>query len=125
MLYVCVNQNGTPASWSSSPFDEATCEAPYNTCMDQVYFKKGVIHTLPEKPQPSCVWDLTKEAWVRDDVAAWEEVRMKRDALLASTDWTQLPDAPVDKAAWSEYRQRLRDLPETTDPLNVVWPERP
>jgi hypothetical protein len=125
MLYVCVNRNGTPASWSSSPFDEATCEAPYNTRMDQVYFKNQVLHTLPEKPNFSSVWDLTKEAWVGDDVAAWKEVRMKRDALLASTDWTQLPDAPVDKTAWLDYRKKLRDLPETTDPLAVVWPEKP
>ena len=48
-----------------------------------------------------------------------------RNKKLLDSDWTQLPDAPVDKEAWAEYRQKLRDLPETTDPLNIVWPDRP
>ena len=41
----------------------------------------------------------------------WEQIRLWRNAQLAQTDWTQLPDAPVDKAAWATYRQALRDLP--------------
>ena len=48
-----------------------------------------------------------------------------RNKKLLDSDWTQLPDAPVDKEAWAEYRQKLRDLPKTTDTLNVVWPDRP
>jgi len=48
-----------------------------------------------------------------------------RNKKLLDSDWTQLPDAPVDKEAWAEYRQKLRDLPETTDTLNVAWPDRP
>jgi hypothetical protein len=42
----------------------------------------------------------------------WEFLRLYRDKLLTESDWTQLPDAPVDKAAWATYRQALRDLPE-------------
>ena len=41
----------------------------------------------------------------------WEQIKLWRNAELAATDWTQLPDAPVDKTAWAEYRQALRDLP--------------
>jgi hypothetical protein len=41
----------------------------------------------------------------------WEQIKLWRNAQLARTDWTQLPDAPVDKAAWATYRQALRDLP--------------
>ena len=41
----------------------------------------------------------------------WEQIKLWRNAQLAQTDWTQLPDAPVDKAAWATYRQALRDLP--------------
>lgn len=41
----------------------------------------------------------------------WEQIKLWRDAQLAASDWTQLPDAPVDKAAWATYRQALRDLP--------------
>ena len=41
----------------------------------------------------------------------WEQIKLWRNNELAKTDWTQLPDAPVDKAAWATYRQALRDLP--------------
>lgn len=62
----------------------------------------------------------------REAEEAWALFRGLRDSLLASCDWTQVPDAPVDQAAWATYRQQLRDLPaSTTDPSNVVWPERP
>jgi hypothetical protein len=58
--------------------------------------------------------------------AAWKALRSRRDGLLANTDWTQLPDAPTNAAAWQVYRQALRDLPtKTTDPFNVQWPEPP
>jgi len=53
-------------------------------------------------------------------------MRNRRNALLQGCDWTQVPDAPVDAAAWAVYRQQLRDLPaNTTDPRNVEWPEPP
>ena len=42
----------------------------------------------------------------------WEQIRFWRDLELKKTDWTQLPDAPVNKVAWATYRQALRDLPE-------------
>jgi hypothetical protein len=57
---------------------------------------------------------------------AWFNFRGNRNYLLSECDWTQVPDAPVDAAAWATYRQQLRDLPaNTTDPRNVVWPEPP
>ncbi|NLG85591.1 MAG: phage tail protein [Firmicutes bacterium] len=59
----------------------------------------------------------------------WEDVRARRDALLRESDWTQLPDAPMDaslRAAWAQYRQALRDLPQVfLDPADVVWPAPP
>lgn len=58
--------------------------------------------------------------------AAWNALRSERDALLAASDWTQLPDAPVDSEAWAVYRQALRDLPEnTTNPEEPTWPSLP
>lgn len=38
------------------------------------------------------------------------DVRNQRNGLLASSDWTQVDDSPVDKAAWAAYRQDLRDI---------------
>ena len=43
--------------------------------------------------------------------AKWEQIKLWRNAKLAQSDWTQLPDAPVDREAWAIYRQALRDLP--------------
>jgi hypothetical protein len=64
-----------------------------------------------------------------DEAAAteiqWERVRSDRNSRLAACDWTQLPDAPVDAAAWVTYRQQLRDITEQSDPLGVVWPTAP
>lgn len=54
------------------------------------------------------------------------EMRQKRDGLLAASDWTQMPDAPVDQAAWAKYRQALRDVPQQPGfPGSVVWPAEP
>lgn len=56
----------------------------------------------------------------------WRELRIRRSQLLAQCDWTQVPDAPVDQAAWAAYRQALRDLPgNTVDPANPDWPTPP
>lgn len=38
-------------------------------------------------------------------------LRQWRNERLRESDWTQLPDSPVDKQAWATYRQELRDLP--------------
>lgn len=57
---------------------------------------------------------------------AWFELKDMRTRMLKDTDWTQVPDAPVDQAAWATYRKALRDLPaNTTDPANPAWPEPP
>jgi len=50
--------------------------------------------------------------------------RQRRDRLLASSDWTQLVDAPIDEALrgpWQAYRQQLRDM----DLLDPTWPATP
>jgi len=59
-------------------------------------------------------------------------LRSKRNALLASCDWTVLSDSPLSaelKTAWLEYRQDLRDITEgvnTVAKVNaVVFPEKP
>ena len=58
-----------------------------------------------------------------------QAVRNERNLRLAYTDWTQLPDAPLtaeQKAAYAEYRQALRDVPEQAGfPEAIEWPEEP
>jgi hypothetical protein len=46
----------------------------------------------------------------------FERMRLHRDRLLKESDWTQLPDSPVDREAWATYRQQLRDFPSTWAP---------
>jgi hypothetical protein len=54
------------------------------------------------------------------------QVRLERDSLLLSSDWTQVADAPVDKIAWSTYRQALRDIPSQAGfPNEITWPTEP
>ena len=63
------------------------------------------------------------------DAAAWDAVRADRDERLAACDWTQVADAPLtagEKQAWADYRQALRDIPQTHDnPADVSWPVPP
>jgi len=69
---------------------------------------------------------LSKDIDAQEVANAARKLRSMRTALLAQSDWTQMPDAPVDQAAWREYRQALRDLPANTpDPRNINWPEAP
>ena len=59
-------------------------------------------------------------------------LRSKRNSILASSDWTVLPDSPLSaelKTAWLEYRQDLRDITEGVDTeakvKAVVFPDKP
>ena len=57
----------------------------------------------------------------------WQELRLIRNSKLLTSDWTQIPDAPLteeQKLAWKNYRQQLRDLPENiSDPKPLVLDE--
>ena len=60
------------------------------------------------------------------DAEQAKSVRATRDAKLAECDWTQVADAPVDKAVWATYRQALRDITAQTGfPWTVEWPDAP
>jgi hypothetical protein len=60
------------------------------------------------------------------DESLVERMRLHRNRLLADSDWTQLPDAPVDREAWATYRQTLRNFPATWTPSPTVnFPEAP
>ncbi|HFQ5182101.1 TPA: tail fiber assembly protein [Vibrio vulnificus] len=59
----------------------------------------------------------------------WDWIRKQRDYHIATTDWTQMTDAPLSaekKAEFTTYRQKLRDIPQTySNPDDVIWPEKP
>jgi hypothetical protein len=86
------------------------------------YYDKEVFMVVDDK-----VVEIPQKTIEAEQIAlAWNTLKGDRDRLLARTDWTQVPDAPVDHAAWAVYRQQLRDLPKnTTDPRHPVWPTPP
>lgn len=59
----------------------------------------------------------------------WPQIKKQRNYLLTICDWTQNADAVLtltEKTAWQDYRQALRDIPQTfTNPDDVVFPEAP
>jgi hypothetical protein len=71
------------------------------------------------------VWSVVDKS-AEETASEAASVREQRNALLAASDWTQLADAVVDKAAWATYRQALRDIPlQAGFPYNVVWAVTP
>jgi len=68
--------------------------------------------------------DYTAET-IPDDYV-WERLRLRRDSMLAATDFRMVSDAPWDLQPWVTYRQALRNLPAaTTNPRTAVWPVAP
>ena len=60
------------------------------------------------------------------DAEQAKSVRQSRDAKLTECDWTQVEDAPVDKATWATYRQALRNVPTQAGfPWTITWPDAP
>lgn len=57
--------------------------------------------------------------------SAMASLRAERNRLLVASDWTQVADAAVDRAAWAAYRSALRALPETYRGGPVEWPGAP
>lgn len=59
----------------------------------------------------------------------WRIIKQYRNELLMQSDWTQMTDAVMtfsQRQAWQDYRQALRDIPQTfTNPDDVTFPEAP
>lgn len=61
-----------------------------------------------------------------DDASLAVRMRARRNALLAWTDWTQLPDVNhVRRDEYAAYRKALRDLPALPGFPNVEFPASP
>jgi hypothetical protein len=58
------------------------------------------------------------------------QIRLKRNNLLKSSDWTQVPDGPLNdtqRTAWQTYRTALRAInpDDYTSLSDVTWPTAP
>lgn len=111
--------------------------APFNmfpverTQKPEELYNNTVVELAPEKIDGvwKQKWEVrlisTEELLLRYK-AKFTEIREKRTVLLTECDWTQLPDSSVDKQAWANYRQELRDLPSSNkNPFLIVWPIPP
>lgn len=98
-----------------------------NLFIKENYWNGSSWATKPSSPGEFYNWNGVN--WVFDKERLMLVVRRDRDMRLYQCDWTQLPDANVDSAAWATYRQALRDFPATitteTTLEELVWPTAP
>lgn len=85
------------------------------------YLENGTVYTVVVESKSQADLDAEVEA-------QWARVRQERTKRLSESDWTQLPDSPLDNVErnlWADYRQGLRDITDQTDPFQIVWPVEP
>lgn len=92
----------------------------------QVGFRDGVEQVEGKWFTKYSVVDMDQDAKDALDAQQAASVRSQRTQKLVESDWTQVADAPVDKAAWAVYRQALRDVTTQAGfPWEVEWPTQP
>lgn len=123
-------------SFPASPSDEQLAQwNVYRVAradQPKVNHTKEINESVPQKKNGvwTQVWTIsdadaaTIQARIADES---DIVRLRRNALLRDSDWTQGKDIPDQtSAAWATYRTALRDIPEQNGfPWNVVWPIKP
>jgi len=72
------------------------------------------------------VAEMDADAIAAKNTEQAKAMREQRGEKLKDSDWTQVADAPVDKAVWATYRQALRDITAQSGfPWSVTWPDAP
>ena len=81
---------------------------------------------IPLTDEEETAFVAANAAGVLDEPASkWARIRLKRDQLLAASDWMANSDVTMSDA-WATYREALRDLPSTeSDPDDIVFPTEP
>ena len=92
----------------------------------QVGFADGVEQIDGKWYTKYSVADMDQDAKTAKDTEQAKAIRSQRADKLKGSDWTQVADAPVDKAAWATYRQALRDITAQSGfPWDTQWPDAP
>ena len=121
-----------PSQWTPTLVEELGLDPVFEsptptTTRYQIAFKDGV----EQDAQGRWLWkwsisEMDDDAKAAKDAEQAKNIRSDRDKRLSDTDWTQVADAPVDKAAWATYRQALRDVPSQAGfPYDINWPSKP
>ena len=75
---------------------------------------------VPFTAEEETAWDAKEKAWADGALdRALENLRDKRNNLLAKTDWTSSSDLTM-STEMKEYRQKLRDAPSGLDTVEKV-----
>lgn len=117
MKYALINPRGRVVRTADEEFEftsedmevaELTDEQAeqFEASSELLFFVEGELITLKAKQ------------WATNPEVVKGNIRYIRNGLLADSDWTQLSDSPLSEdklAAWSTYRQALRDLTDNID----------
>jgi hypothetical protein len=92
----------------------------------QVAFADGVEQLDGKWYTKYSVAEMDADAITAKDAEQAKAMRDQRGEKLKDSDWTQVADAPVDKAVWATYRQALRDITAQSGfPWEITWPDAP
>jgi hypothetical protein len=92
----------------------------------QTVAEDGVVQIEGKWYTKYSVADMDAEAIAAKDTEQAKAIRSQRTDKLKDSDWTQVTDAPVNKAAWATYRQSLRDITAQPGfPWDTQWPDAP
>jgi hypothetical protein len=94
--------------------------------IDGKWYTKHILGPVFTDTEEATAAEQEAEYKAMKDAEQAKSVRTSRGEKLKDSDWTQVADAPVDKAAWATYRQALRDVTEQSGfPWTIEWPETP
>ena len=128
MKYALINQKGRVLETSDEEF-EFTLEGA-----EIVEITNKLAKEIEASDKPLFLSNgelLTHKAmrWAKEPEAVKESIRPERNRLLAASDWTQLNDTDMSEdklAAWTTYRQNLRDITDSIDENGEVeFPVQP
>ena len=108
---------------------EANPGTPEKPMMETVLSDVSMPYTTETDYQMALSEAWQGEVTVEEVPETADEIRARRDRLLAATDWAVLPDSPLDAQsleAVKTYRQALRDVPQQEHfPGAITWPRMP
>ena len=116
--------------WIAKALDILTPKAGFSVCEDNIDKIEWLSEDI-ERPSNDVILSKVSELKAAEPMRL---LRVKRDQLIATTDWRATVDYPgSDQAAWLTYRQALRDLPANSTPslddngqlTGVNWPTPP
>jgi hypothetical protein len=113
-----------PQATSSSPYEYSFRDGIQE--VNGKYFTKYSLGPVFVDTEDKTAAEQETEYRARIDEQQAISIRNTRNQLLKDSDWTQIPDATVNKEVWLIYRQALRDITlQEGFPFNITWPTQP